>query len=75
MAVLKVKTDIIASIAASLIGPAVKLVIMYVETFKPYVIDFNCIKRHTDRYFPISVSLLILTIALRDLEIKKKFPL
>jgi hypothetical protein len=46
MAVLKVKTDIIASIAASLIGRAVKLVIMYVETFKPYVIDFNGIKRH-----------------------------
>ena len=46
MAVLKVKTDIIASIVASLIGRAVKLVIMYVETFKPYVIDFNCIKRH-----------------------------
>jgi hypothetical protein len=33
-AVLKVETDIITSIAASPIGRAVILVIMYVETFK-----------------------------------------
>ena len=34
MAVLKVETDIITSIAARPIGRAVILVIMYVETFK-----------------------------------------
>ena len=34
MAVMKVRTEIIDSIAASTIGQALKLVIMYVETFK-----------------------------------------
>ena len=37
-AVLKVETDIITSIKASLIGQAVILVVMYVETFKTDVI-------------------------------------
>ena len=40
MAVLKVETDIITSIAASLTGWAVKLVIMYVAIFKTGVIVF-----------------------------------
>jgi len=39
MAVIKVETDIITSITVSLIGRAVILVIMYVETFKT---DVNC---------------------------------
>ena len=34
MAVMKVRTEIIDSIAASTIGQALKLVIMYVESFK-----------------------------------------
>ena len=38
MAVTKVETDIITSITASLKGKAVKLVKMYVETFK----NWNC---------------------------------
>ena len=38
MAVLKVETDIITSIAVSLIGRAVILVILYVDTFKTDVI-------------------------------------
>ena len=37
---MKVKTDIIASIAASPIGQVVILLIMYVETFKTVVIVF-----------------------------------
>ena len=40
MAVFKVETDIIASIAASLTGQAVKLVIMYVKIFKSDIIVF-----------------------------------
>ena len=40
MAVLKVETDIITSIAASPTGWAVKLVIMYVAIFKTGVIVF-----------------------------------
>ena len=40
MAVLKVKTDIIANTAAILIGRAVILVIMSVESFKTAVIFF-----------------------------------
>jgi hypothetical protein len=39
-AVLKVETDIIASIAASSTGQAVILVIMYVEIFKTGVVVF-----------------------------------
>jgi hypothetical protein len=39
-AVLKVETDIIASIAASLTGRAMILVIMYVEIFRTGVIVF-----------------------------------
>ena len=40
MAVLKVKTGIFASIAASLIERAVMQVIMYVKTFKTVAIVF-----------------------------------
>ena len=40
MAVMKVKTNIFASIAANLIERAVMLVIMYVKTFKTVVIVF-----------------------------------
>ena len=39
-AVLKVETDIIASITASQTGRAVKLVIMYVNIFKTGIIVF-----------------------------------
>ena len=38
---MNVETDIIDSIAASLINPTVILVIMYVETFKTDVIIFT----------------------------------
>ena len=40
MAVLKVETDIITSITASLMGRVTKLVTMYVETFKTDIIVF-----------------------------------
>jgi hypothetical protein len=40
MVVLKAETDIMASLAASPIGQAVILVIMYVETFKTVAIIF-----------------------------------
>lgn len=39
-AAMKVETDIIASITASLKGPAVILIMMFVEIFKTYVIVF-----------------------------------
>ena len=45
-AVLKVETDIIASIAASLVGLVVILVIMYVEIFNTDIIVFIGIKCH-----------------------------
>ena len=50
-AVLKVETDIIASIAASSTGQAVILVIMYVEIFKTGVVVFisdvkTCLMSH-----------------------------
>jgi hypothetical protein len=41
LAVLKVETDIITSIAVSLIGRAAILVIMYVETFKTNINVFS----------------------------------
>ena len=49
MAVLKAKTNIIASIVVSPIGRAVILVIMYVKTFKSDVIVFigNIIMSHS----------------------------
>ena len=40
---MKVETDIIASITASLIERAVKLVIIYVETFKTDIFLYLCI--------------------------------
>ena len=43
---MKVETDIIASIAASLIEGAVILVIMYVQTFKTDTIVFISIEHH-----------------------------
>ena len=42
MAAMKVETYNIASIAASLTGRAVKLVLMYVQILKPGVIVFIC---------------------------------
>jgi hypothetical protein len=42
LAVMKVETDIITSIAACLIGLAMILVIMNVKTFKTDVIIFIC---------------------------------
>ena len=41
MAILKVETDIITSITASLTGRAVRLVIMYVEIFKTGIIAWR----------------------------------
>jgi hypothetical protein len=41
MAFLKVETDIILRIAVRLIGRAVILVILYVETFKTDIIGFS----------------------------------
>ena len=59
--VLKVETDIITSIAASLTGWAVILVIMYVEIFKTSVIVFigdikMCLMSHWPIIFNIRVS-------------------
>ena len=57
----KVETLIINSIVARPIGQCVLLVIKYVETFKSDVIVFSVLnvimRRHTDRYFPVSESL------------------
>ena len=50
MAVLKVETDIITSITASLTGLAVLLVIMYVEIFKTGVIVFIVDVTLTDNF-------------------------
>ena len=52
---MKIETDIIISIPASLIGRAVILVIMYVEIFKTDIIEFisNFITRPTDRLFSV----------------------
>jgi hypothetical protein len=60
-AVLKVKTDIIASITASQTGGAVILVIMYVEIFKTDVIVLigdvkTCLTSHWPIIFNIKVS-------------------
>jgi hypothetical protein len=42
IAVLKIETETVTSIAASLIGQAVILVIMYVKIFKIDIIVFIC---------------------------------
>jgi len=68
MAVMKVKTDIIVSIAAVQTERAVILVIMYVETFKTDVIDLIssvmiCMMSHWLIIFSIMVSPLILKIS------------
>lgn len=44
MAVLKIETCIVTSVAVSPMGQTVILVIMYVDTFKSDVIVFICIK-------------------------------
>jgi hypothetical protein len=48
--VLKVETDIIASIAASPTGRAVVLMIIYVEIFKTDIIVFICDVTQTDNF-------------------------
>jgi len=67
MTVMKVETDIIISIVASLIGRAVIAVILYVETFKTDDIIFIstviiCLTLHWPMHFIIRVCLLILII-------------
>ena len=73
MAALKVETDV-ASIAASLIGWAGILVIMYVETFKMDVIGFlisikpQNVTSHWPIFSSIRVNPLILTILLSEIK-------
>jgi hypothetical protein len=68
--VVKVKTDIITSIAEIPIGQPVILLKMYVKyvkyakTFKTNVIVFICIKHHIMTSHSIRVTKLILTISL-----------
>ena len=75
MTVTEVETDIMASLAASPIGQAVILVIMYVETFKTVAIIFiGNVKMHLmSRWliiFSIRVSSFILTISLIEIKVK-----
>jgi hypothetical protein len=70
---MKVKTDIIASIAASPIGRVVILLIMYVETFKTVVIVFisnvvMCLMSLWPINVSITVSLLITTLSLCEIK-------
>jgi len=73
---MKVTTDIIASIAASLIGQSVILVIIYIETFKTNVIVFIgnviiCLKSRSPIIFSITIISLILLILLCEITEKK----
>lgn len=70
---LKVETDIIVSMAASLIGCAVIPVLSYVKTFKLDVIVFIgnmiiCLTSHWAITFSIMVSPLILKISFCDIK-------
>ena len=72
---MKVETNIITSIWASLIGRTVILVIMYVKTFKADIIVYisdviMCLSSHWLIFFSIRVSLLRLAMSLA--EIKRK---
>ena len=72
MVVVKVKTEIMASITWSMIEQAVKLVILYAETFTANVIVFIgnvALTTYCPIFFSIRVSLLMLTISLSE---KKK---
>jgi hypothetical protein len=67
MPVMKIEIDIIFSVASSLIGKAVVLVIMYVKTFETVVNVFiynvlMCLASHRQIIFNIRIRLLILTI-------------
>ena len=73
LAVMKVKTDRIASFAASLIGWTVKLVIMLVDTFKidvVFICNIMCLTLQWPIIFSSSIRSSILTILLG--EIKEK---
>ena len=75
MAVVKVETDIIASIRMSLIWCAVILVIMYVWTLKTYNIIFicnviMCLTSCWPVIFSIRVNSLVLTIPLGGIKEK-----
>ena len=75
MSALKVETDIITSIAVSLIGRAVIPGTMYVRTLKTYVTVFIGIKLlnvmpHWPIFSSIRISALILTISLNEIKIK-----
>jgi hypothetical protein len=64
MVVVKVKTEIMASITSSMIEQAVKLVILYAETFTANVIVFIgnvALTSYCPIFFSIRVSLLIQT--------------
>jgi len=70
---LKVETDIIASITASLIGGAVIQVIMYIETFKTDVIAsigniIMCLRSHCLISSSITVSSFILTTSFSEIK-------
>ena len=72
-AVLKVETDIITSMTVSMIGRAMILMIVYVETSKTHIIVFicniiMCLTSHWLIVFSIRVSLLILTISLSEIK-------
>jgi len=54
MAVLKVETDIIASISVSPIWWSVILVIMYIESLKLISIKRHNVMSHLNRYFQVS---------------------
>jgi hypothetical protein len=75
--VLKVETNIIASIVACPVWRVMMLLIMYVEIFKTDLILLLSVLnvtmwRHTDCYFSVPVCALILTIS--HSEIKGKIP-
>ena len=71
IAVMKVEIDRIASIAASLIGWTVKLVIMLVDTFKSdvvFICNITCLTLQWPIIFSSSVRSSILTIIWWDLR-------
>lgn len=71
MVVVKVKTEIMASITSSMIEQAVKLVILYAETFTANVIVFIgnvALTTYCPIFFSIRVSLLMLTISFSKIK-------
>jgi hypothetical protein len=69
MPVLKVETDIITSIAASLIGTYVILVIIYVEPYKTIDNIIMGLMSHRSIMISIRVSWLILQISKANAEL------